>query len=345
MPEDNVHEMWSDADLDTALATLQSDVDTDSARLDAARRELFGPAAPSPVAPVARGAWVRWAAAAAAVAVLVGAVFVVLARRGGHEDAPRPATPPTPVVQRIKAADEPLGPGQFRYVGSHAWLLGQSDTYAMLAETGTETWVPDREQRDWMQHRTVSGRRKFLFGSEKDVQQEPNGLWPTGTQHARCGDFYVGPAEQCKGEGHWGGPDEEFMSSLPRDPRQLYDRLSEEAKGGQGHEHNMFTTAADLLRTGRVPADLRLAVYRTLAKLPHLEVTEQVANLDGRTGVSLAITGPATRDAIIIDPATGQFIGERIVTTIADMGVPPDKIIVDTAITYGVVDHQGEKPR
>jgi hypothetical protein len=338
MTDQNVHEMWSDADLDLALATLRSDVDSDPARLGQARDELFGSVVATP--PPERRTWIRWAAVAAAVAVLVCAVFVGLHRR---DSPPRPAAP-DPVGQ-LKSVDEPLRLGQFRFVGTHAWVLSRSDTYAFLAESNTELWMPAREPRDWMLHRTVSEDWKFLFGTVADVQHaKPFGMLPPGTWHARCGDFFKEIPERCTGTGSWGEPDEAFMNSLPRDPQLLYDRLSAEAKGGQGHEHNMFTTAADLLRNGTVPADLRLAVYRALAKLPHLEVTEDVANLDGRTGLSLAITGPATRDAIFVDPETGQFIGERVVTTVDEDGVPADTTIVDRALTYAVVDHQEDKP-
>ena len=341
MTDRNVREMWSDADLDLALATLRSDVDTDPARLAGVRGDLFGPVPVAAAPPAPRRAWIRWAAAAAAAAVLVGAVFFAQHRR---DSPPRPATPPDP-VDRIKSLDEPQRLGQFRYVGTHAWLLARSDTYAFRSESTTELWMPAREQRDWMLHRTVSDDWKFLFGTKADVQHaKPFGLPPPGTWHARCGDFFTEVPQRCSGTGSWGEPDEAFMRSLPRDPQRLYDRLSVDAKGGQGHEHDMVTTAADLLRNGTVPADLRLAVYRVLAKLPHLEVTEDVANLDGRTGVSLAITGPATRVAIFVDPATGQFIGERVVTTVAQDGVPADTTVVDRAVTYDVVDHQEDKP-
>jgi hypothetical protein len=339
MTDQNVHEMWSDADLDLALATLRSDVDTEATRLAHTRDDLFGPASAKPPEP--GRAWVRWVAVAAAVAVLVGAVFVLLHRR---PEPPRPATPPSP-VERIKAVDEPQRLGQFRYIGTHATLLARSDTYAFLAASTTDTWMPAREQRDWMLHRTVDDNWKFLSGNKEDVlHAKPLDMLPPGLWHARCGDYFKEQPDRCTGTGSWGEPDQEFMRSLPRDPQRLYDRLSAESKGGQGHEHNMLTTAADLLRAGTVPADLRLAVYRALAKLPHLEVTENIANLDGRTGLSLAIAGPATRDEIFVDPATGQFIGERVVTARAEDGLPADTAIVDTAVTYAVVDQQGDVP-
>ena len=47
--------------------------------------------------------------------------------------------------------------------------------------------------------------------------------------------------------------------------------------------------------------------------LPELEITEQVANLDGKTAVAIGITNPErkSRQEILIDPNTGHLLGER----------------------------------
>ena len=80
---------------------------------------------------------------------------------------------------------------------------------------------------------------------------------------------------------------------------------------------------ADLLRTGLVPADLRAALYKAAAMIPGVTIMEGQANLDGRTGVAIGRTeGTLMRQEIIIDPKTGQVIGERQVLT-KDYGVMP----------------------
>ena len=84
---------------------------------------------------------------------------------------------------------------------------------------------------------------------------------------------------------------------------------------------------ADLLRSGLVPADLRAALYRVLGKVPGLEITEQVANLDGKKGTAYGISDDGTRHDVIIDPATGQFIGERQITDEGFEGIPAGTVI------------------
>lgn len=194
MSDENVHQMWSDDDLDTALATLRSDVDTQGPALGNARAELMRAADPtgtaSPPAPApSRPHWSRWAAAAAAV--LVAGVFALQQGRAGVDDPHRPATThKQDVANRIGAVDAPQRPGRFRYVGTHLWGIAQSEKYAYLAEILTETWVPGQVRADWLQQRSVSGKRKWIFGTETDAKSDGGlHMWTGGTWHAPCGAF------------------------------------------------------------------------------------------------------------------------------------------------------------
>ncbi|HEX8518621.1 MAG TPA: hypothetical protein VF667_03420, partial [Pseudonocardia sp.] len=75
--------------------------------------------------------------------------------------------------------------------------------------------------------------------------------------------------------------------------------------------------ATDFLKTGAAPPDLRAALYRALAKVPGLAVTDGAAEVDGRRGTALGITDPdGNRLEMIVDPRTGAFLGTR--TTDAD---------------------------
>ena len=93
----------------------------------------------------------------------------------------------------------------------------------------------------------------------------------------------------------------------------MLQRLKTDAvKNGRG-DAELLVTAADALRSGVLPADVRSALYRALALLPALVVTERSTNLDGRVGVSYGIVDKelGSRQDIIVDPETGEFIGER----------------------------------
>jgi hypothetical protein len=347
--------MWSDDELDTALRTLRSDVDTDDRLLARARTELLvGAGAADTVehretAPAKRH-WPRWAAAAAAVAVVVAGIFAVATGRSTDN---RPVAHPAAVKElnlaadRIGASDEPLGPGQYRYVATHAWwsvtsVLSQQTSITYLQEYLIETWVPADERQEWMSRQTTTGRYKWVEGSDAEAKANNVPLPVAGQDEgtrAPCGDFdavHEG-REPCTREGSWQLPDRKFMASLPRDATALFDRLRKDTAGrGPGPDLEMLVYAADMLRSGLVPADLRAALYRTLAMVPGLEVTEKVANLDGREGTALGIAADGERQDVIIDPATGQFIGEREV--VANTGT----VTASTSVTMKVVDRLGD---
>ena len=160
MPDENVREMWSDDELDAALAALRSDVDTDPARLAGARRELVGAEAGSaPPVPAAKR-WRRWVASAAAVGgrrvrragradrgVREGRARRPEGGRGGELDS---------AADRIASGDETVGPGQYLYVGSHDWTMATAadpvpaKSISWLEEDLVEKWVPADDRQEWL---------------------------------------------------------------------------------------------------------------------------------------------------------------------------------------------------
>ncbi|MFC0109133.1 hypothetical protein [Kibdelosporangium aridum] len=80
--------------------------------------------------------------------------------------------------------------------------------------------------------------------------------------------------------------------------------------------------AADALRSGLLPAEVRSALYQALTRLRGLELTDSAANLDGHKGIALGIDDGERRREIIVDPGTGAFIGERqILSDESDSGL------------------------
>ncbi|HEY7592047.1 MAG TPA: CU044_5270 family protein [Actinophytocola sp.] len=374
MPEENVHEMWSDQHLDAALASLRSDVDADARELARTRTGLLAAAGAQPrtpaAAPPARRHWPRWAQVAAAVAAVAALVTGVLVARpdgrpaehgsAGHGgDQPEIADAAASVqlnaaADRIHAADEPLAPGQFRYIALHAWwasFVDEPPGYTWVAENLLETWVPAQEKQQWMWRRDVTGKRKWLVGTEAQARAhgiEVEGGWPEGVWRAPCGDWFAKEEGRtpCTTRGSWSSPNEEFMASLPRDPDKLYAALRAVTADSRKSTPDMraLQIAADFLGSGLVPADLRAAMYRVLAKLPTVRVTEKFANLDGRKGTAFGVTDQRERLDVIIDPASGRFIGKRSVVTVADHGLKPGSVLEYTALDTAVVDGMGVRP-
>ncbi len=351
--EDNVLAMWSEDELDRALAALRADEAPDERPLGLAKAELLTAAGmhvdPEPDRPRRRWGW--WAAAAATVVTVVASV-VVVQNVQLHQNVPSAAGEQLRIAaDNIVAVDQPLGPGQYRYIATHAWWMATIGKYSYLAENVLETWVPADEKQEWLWRRDVTGARQWVAGTEAQARADGIDIdtpgWPEGEWRARCGDWFAADEdrEPCSQPAGWATPDDGFMASLPRDPDKLYARMRKDTAGkGQDADLEMVVNAADILRTGLVPGDLRAAIYRALAKVPAMQITEQVANLDGQKGTAYGVSAKGQRHDIIVDPATGQFIGEREVTEQAFDDIPAGTVTSYTSMTTAVVSGMGVKP-
>ncbi|MEU4745764.1 hypothetical protein AB0G02_35610 [Actinosynnema sp. NPDC023658] len=106
----------------------------------------------------------------------------------------------------------------------------------------------------------------------------------------------------------------------------------------------MLDTASAALSSGLVVKDVRANIFKALTRLPGLEVTERQADLGGRVGIALGVDDGTHRRDLIIDPGTGQVIGERDVVT-RDLGdVKAGTVLSFTSVTTGVVDTIGAEP-
>ncbi|MDU0288515.1 CU044_5270 family protein [Saccharothrix longispora] len=363
-------------ELDDALDELNRDARTSDAPLDAVRARVLAAAAAESAAPK-RPASRRWylPVAVAAAAALVTGVVAVNNGSGARQVAEPPtagtseSTAPqvhllsareylTMSADAITAVDQPLAPGQYRYVAAHEWnrrgvglppAVGDPDPkpagYDYLVESRTETWIPQDVTQEWLNRRTPLGGVKWLGGSVP--QSEAPAPEPTdtdrGERRGRCGDFFPGsqPKKVCGDPQDWDNPD--FYTGLPRDPQALAQWLRDATAHRGGAPATVFHWAVQLLRTGLVPADLRSALYRALATLDGVTVTDGNANLDGRTGVAVTIETGTEHRELIVDPATGDFIGERTVAAeAADSWIPAGTVTGYSAITTKVVNGLGE---
>jgi hypothetical protein len=377
MTEDNVHRLWTDDELDEGLALLRPAEPADRQPLLEARntlvnavRSLDGKVTPAadtkPVTELtrkpARPAGRRWWLSAAA-AVVVVAVGTTVAITG--EDHPAPSAQPTSSTPAVKfasvqqaldtAADKihvtgeaPIPAGKFRYTVTRGWYLTGSNVkdhqFAYLAEELAQTWQPSDFDGEWLLKVGQTGNKQWLVGNEQSATGEGEDqidIRPSGEWRARGGQF---PERALvfarRGFDTWSAPTEQQLAGLPRDPQQLYDLMLKEPwvvnkpRGG-----GVLTVAADLLKTGVLPADLKEAVYRAVAKIPDLKITAQVANLDGRKGVALGVTPPdgTYRYDIIVDCDTGEFIGERTTQFVPGGDAGIEGIKADTVTSYSSV--------
>ena len=288
------------------------------------------------------------AAAAAAIVVLVGT----------STSSTPTATTPAPsnaafVLNEaadhvIHQKDQPIGPGQYRYVSQHesyvsVSLNGPKTVFAFQWALSSTTWIPYDQTGLWTQDTHLVGRPKVLIdnGADDNAKYPMHHLPEQGRRTARCGDFYGQHSHGTAGCG--GGLDhKEFTSAMaaamPRDPHAL---LTAKYLGSDGR--TVLQRSAMVLGSGLAPADLRAAIYRAIALLPGIQITDGFANLDGRKGVALGMNGFGGRQDLIIDPATGQFIGYRTVDN-GKGGMPKGTVTYSSSMVTGVVDEVGAVP-
>jgi hypothetical protein len=294
---------------------------------------------------------VRLVASAAAV---VGLAAGVMAIQSGGEQAPvaSAAVALNEAADNITATDPPVGPGQYLYTATHSWYRqGATEdgrfTSIMLVGYLQETWVPKDETHEWLHRTGPTGHNDWVLGGPADPGYVDVMPPEASVQEFRapCGDYSAADEnrEPCSRDDlGWETLTREFLDGLPRDPAALLERLRTEGIGPSPID--VVRTAAGALGTGRVPADLRAALYRSLALMPELEITEELANLNGRVGKALGVTDDVERQDLIIDTATGQFIGERMVATQDGRNGPPGTVISYTAVTTSVADEIGVRP-
>ena len=359
-------------ELDDALDQLHHDVRTADVPLDAVRARVLAAAAGSESSKRRGGSWWLAPVAVAAAAALITGVVTT-----GNQDEPVAATSsasdaPPPSVEllsareyleqaagAITAVDQPLAPGQYRYVAAHEWNsrgmmtappVGQPDAapsgYTYLVESRTETWIPQDVTQEWLNRRTPLEGAKWLGGTVPQSEAplpEPD-VTAKGERRGKCGDFFPNaqPKKVCGDPDDWDNPD--FYAQLPRDPQALLRWLRDRTANRGGAPGTVFHWAVQLLHTGLVPADLRASLYRALALLDGVTVTDGKANLDGRVGVAITIEDAHERRELIVDPATGDFIGERTVTGPQphDSYLAPGTVTGYSAITTKVVDGLGQ---
>jgi hypothetical protein len=241
---------------------------------------------------------------------------------------------------QIRSVDVPVPAGKYRYLSTHAISMGGTNSASALFGNREETWIPAGLDDDWHRLNTDTGERTRLVGDDPmlEIVGEPQ------RQSAPCGTFDGGESF-CTGRGSWQVPTSAFIAELPRDPDRLFDLLRDATEDrGVDPDLEVLVYISDALRRGMLPADLRAALCRTLAKLPGLRITEKLATLDGRTGAALGIAAAGERTDIVIDPRTGDFIGERRVLTEEQAGVPAGTVVGSTTVRYDVVGAPWERP-
>lgn len=189
------------------------------------------------------------------------------------------------------------------------------------AEQVRNTYRPADPSRDWVYEMRDVGRPEY-----DEVVHAPNGAF-------------------------WGTPMTWVEDLLPYadDGAELYEYVNSTYRGGSAsRDEDNFVRLNDALRSGIIPAKQRAAFYEALSRVPGVTVTLGVVTADGRMGVSIGRTEPLRLDEraeTIVDPATGQVIGERVIRTIALFGYGKNEVVGQSTMSYSVANQVPQSTR
>lgn len=291
-------------------------------------------------------------AAGLAVAAMIFAPLAVLTR-GAPPDPPAwpESAGAVAVLQGAaaaaeRAADPAPRPGQARYLAAEQSLVevvpAVGGRYHVVEErTLTEEWVPADPREPWLQRvqgigaPVVWDARAHAFDTGDPAP--PTNFWGS------CGSYYPTPGEDpCARPGLWEDPTPAFLAGLPRDPRALCERLrADAADNGRATAQDALELAGQALNRGLLPARYRALLYRALAFLPGLAVTERHVPLGGGSGLALGIGADGEALELVLAPLTGVYLGQRRRLTAARDGLPAGRIIGQTTVRSRIVAAAG----
>ena len=271
----------------------------------------------------------------AVAAVLAGGVIVVpsLVESAGGHGAVRVGS-----VAGITATDPATRDGQF-------WQITTSGFGVTI--TGSRTAATSLLVSDTMTlFVAVDGSQPTLVVSApsravRQVGGPPLSAAEIAGQLPGPGVSTASPANPGDPSDLWRAPTPSFLAGLPRDPVALAARIraTGDTEGGSA-AGLMFATASLVLHSGLVPADLRAALYRVLAAAPGVVVTaadDDVAGVHG-VGFSRLDADSGLRQEIVVDPETGDVVGDRQVATRALDGVPAGTVLDERTTARRLVD-------
>lgn len=274
---------------------------------------------------------VRTVVTLAAILLLAGTAAVVMPDLLRHRGDDRAVA----LLDRIVPADEPIPAGTYRVVTQRGWYLHSSDDGQQLVESETSVWEPADPAGEWI-------RRSHQTGAARALTPGIAAPAPTAvdTITGRCGVFFV--EDGCATPGSWSSPTPDFLAGLPRDPDELLAALRRANKPSGMSDGAVIGIVADLMVGSPVPADLRIALCRSLLLIEGNDVADGATDLLGRSAI--VVSGPhpnGHREEILLDPDDGSLLGRRQ-TAMVDTWVPVGTVVADVAVTVDITDRATE---
>lgn len=290
-----------------------------------------------------------------AIAGLAATIAVILAflPGGTGSDVSRLGPPPASAQAWLEQAARrisrqpwrPLAPGEYYYSREVGTSFGRN---------GKVTRRPMEVQQAWY------GANGFA----RLVQTGPSTLFEGGDVlifHATHQQLEAERARQQR-EAHlhilaysqkfrWVDLDYQQLIRLPTDPALLLRYIEQNAIGGGRRFSDIFSYAEALLGGGGnggapLPPKVSAAMYRVVARLPHMRLIGPTRDPLGRPGIAIGLffKHQPGRIELILNPTTGVLLGEEMISLSRKEGARPGTVIGWSAIEDQRIvrsDHQG----
>lgn len=252
----------------------------------------------------------------------------------------------TTVIEFHRLQDRMISSGQYQLVQTEAWWMGRVGTsespFIYLAENILSVWIPADRDAVWELRRELTGRRRWLVGSEDDASNAGFSIrdpWPTGTWQAQSGRFF--PNAGSNTQSSWQRTTPEFIEALPRGARGLYLNLHSASPPDRLGYRGVFTYASDGLRSGLLPVDLRAPLFKAMLMSADVGYSDQSISPDGRSSFSIYVDDGVHCSELFLDPSTGELIGERNKLVVDLMALVSGTETKRASVRHSVVDGIG----
>ncbi|MYW97563.1 hypothetical protein G3I59_44880 [Amycolatopsis rubida] len=371
MNDDTVRQLWSDAELDGALAALHPhETATDRTELDRARASMMRAAAAvresdEPEFPQRKkrsGAW-RWLAVAAAVALLTGGV-VVARELASAPSTLAPAGPAsTPETAPAPSTQPAIGMLFTHVVNNYSGIAWVNERSAFIVREQVDFWIPTDPSGTWIRRWSRSEPPKLFTGPAADVSLLPGAA--NGEDYGPGGAFtddFPHPGGSAGGaQPGWFHPTPGFLKSLPTDPALLTSRLLKDRDlpqppsgeygpvpqlkyYGQGKRTATSITypsatgmVLSVLTSGLAPTQLRIALTEVLDN-PVIGFHLRAADRDTKV---YAVSDGTYETLVTVDQRVLQVKSVRVIVKNPATGFSPGTTVGSAQYTYELSHQAG----
>lgn len=138
-------------------------------------------------------------------------------------------------------------------------------------------------------------------------------------------------------------PTYEYLITLPTNPDALLRYMYAHAGRDEDLAESVWDAIYELHNDMLVPPKLQAAFFQAAVRIPGVTVVDHAVDAAGRPGIAVAklINGKGTRDELVFDPHTYQFLGTKSVTVSPHSPLGPAGTTVGSSamLRATVVDH------